>query len=144
MDKTDEITEFALTVIEECTAGKMRLMNRVITGIYDRELKKHGLKISQASILISLAADGAKKRSEISRILRMEKSTVTRNLDRMIKNGWLYETGDERIDISEKGRELLLASRPDWKNVQTKIYDILGEDGINAVKLISRRIKYGR
>ena len=46
------------TVSRECIANKVRLLNRAVTAIYDEALRPHGLKISQMSVLVTVAKMG--------------------------------------------------------------------------------------
>ena len=39
-------------IAKTCIAGRIRLLNRVVTNIYDAALRPFGLKISQGNILI--------------------------------------------------------------------------------------------
>ena len=49
MDKTATSID---TMAKTCIAGRLRLLNRVVTNIYDDALRPLGLKISQGNILI--------------------------------------------------------------------------------------------
>ena len=40
------------TVAKTCIAGRLRLLNQVVTNIYDNALRPHVLKISQGNIVI--------------------------------------------------------------------------------------------
>ena len=53
----------------ECLAVRVRLINRVITALYDEALRPHGLRISQANILAAVAHMGEARPAEVSRIM---------------------------------------------------------------------------
>ena len=46
--------ELATIVANECLAGRVRRLNRLITGLYDRALQPYGIKVSQVGILVVL------------------------------------------------------------------------------------------
>src|SRR5260370_20023278 len=58
---------------------------RRVTGLYDQELKKAGLEITQFGVLTALAATG----EVMSEGFVMDSTTLTRTLDRMQKRGWI-------------------------------------------------------
>ena len=82
-DSKDRI-EIAKAVAAGCIAVRVRLVSRAITGVYDRALRKLNIKIGQASILVFLTLHGESSPGEIGKALMMEKSTVSRNLDRLV------------------------------------------------------------
>ena len=55
----------------------------------------------------------------------MEKSTVSRNLDRMRKKGWIEITNrddgpSQVIGVTEKGAKLLAAVHAEWEKAQKR------------------------
>ena len=77
------------TVAREYIANKVRLLNRAVTAVYDEALRPHGLKISQMSVLVTVARMDGASPGAVGRTLHMEKSTLSRNVDRMRARGWL-------------------------------------------------------
>ena len=125
-------------VADECIANKVRLLNRVVTAVYDEALRTHGLKISQMSVLITVAALGGASPSVVGRRLRMEKSTLSRNVDRMRARGWLdaVPASDARtteLRVTARGVRLLRDVHPAWSRAQKRAAELLGEQGIRGV-----------
>lgn len=140
-----EILDIAKTVAGECLAGRIRLLNRVVTGIYDRALRPLGIKVNQASILVIVSLSGETTPSDIGRTLRMEKSTISRNIERMRSKGWIEvgrgEDGiSQLISVTPKGRELLAAVHTLWSQAQKMTSEYLGEDGVQAIHLLIGRL----
>ena len=138
MNEKDMI-EIANVMANECTAMRLRFVNRVITGLYDRALKPLGVKTSQAGIIVLLSIRGESNPSEIGRIFQMEKSTVSRNIGRMKKKGWLEVTAmngqvSQVIKLTSTGRELLGAIYGEWKKAQEEAGKLLGEEGVATVR----------
>jgi len=153
MDKK-EPQKLAQTVAAECVALRVRFLSRVITNLYDRALQPLGIKINQATILVLLELSGESGPADIGNVLQMEKSTVSRNLDRMRKKGWIKVMNKDAgisqvITVTAKGRKLLAAFHGEWAKVQKKASELLGGEGIAAVRklhdgLIQRRRKISR
>ncbi len=70
-------------VSQTCVAGHLRILNRVVTNIYDDAFRPLGLKISQANILIIVAQQDVTKPAEICERLQLGPSTLSRNVERM-------------------------------------------------------------
>ena len=71
----------------DCIAVRVRLINRVVTAIYDEALRPHGLRVSQANILVAVARKGEARPADICRLLRLEKSTLSRDVEVMKAQG---------------------------------------------------------
>jgi DNA-binding MarR family transcriptional regulator len=125
-------------VSRECIANKVRLLNRAVTAIYDEALRPHGLKISQMSVLVTVATFGRASPGAVGRRLHMEKSTLSRNVDRMRARGWLdaAATDDERaieLFVTAAGRRLLRKVHAAWSAAQERAVAMLGESGVRGI-----------
>ena len=80
-------------VARDCIATKVRLLNRAVTAIYDEALRPYGLKVTQMTVLVTVAKIGQASPGAVGRMLHMEKSTLSRNVDRMRARGWLDRSG---------------------------------------------------
>lgn len=138
MDKND-VYDTGLMIADMCIAGKIRKLDRFITGIYDRELKNTGIRITQAVMLVLLVR-GGRGCSGIGRALLMDKSTVSRNVERMRKNGWVRMTENQTVEITQEGLDLVISVKPAWERAQAAVSAILKDDGVDAVDLLLRRI----
>jgi DNA-binding MarR family transcriptional regulator len=132
----------------ECIAVRVRLINRVITAMYDEALRPFALRISQANILTALAYLGATRPAVISRVLRIEKSTLSRDLELMKKKGWLGSDPpdggrSQTIRLTPLGTKLLAKIEPSWERVQAKAKALIGDDGEQALRQIAARLGFG-
>jgi DNA-binding MarR family transcriptional regulator len=133
----------------ECIAVRVRLINRVITALYDEALRPFGLRISQANILAAVAQMGQCRPAEVSRILRLEKSTLSRDVDIMKQNGWLESQPpdggrNQTIRLAPHGKKLLGQIRPSWEKAQADARLLIGADGEAALHQIAARLGFGR
>lgn len=120
-----EASKLAQSVAEECIAFRVRLLNRVITKLYDQALLPLGIKVNQATILVMLSMAGKASPSDIAGTLLMEKSTVSRNVERMSKKGWIdvaarNDGASQVITVTQKGRNLMAATHVEWMKAQKK------------------------
>ena len=86
---SDTLTSTVETIASECLAVRICLLNRTVTNIFDEALRPLGVKVSQLNVLVVVAKLGPISPGDVARRLNMEKSTVSRNVDRMRTRGWL-------------------------------------------------------
>jgi DNA-binding MarR family transcriptional regulator len=119
----------------ECLLGRARVLNRVLTGIYDDELRPFGLKATQLNLLVVVAKVGPIRRIDIGKLLHLDPSTLTRNLKVMLTNGWIEEIADGEdgrglpLQATAQGRDLLNRIGPAWRKAQDRTQKLIGDDG---------------
>jgi DNA-binding MarR family transcriptional regulator len=134
----DDVTDEAL---HTCLLSRTRRVARVVTGIYDQELRPHGINAPQFSLLVIISRLDGATRSEIGRANNQERSTLSRNLQLLLENGWVTEKAGEGrnkpIVVSAAGHRLLDRAAPAWRTAQAKTRELLGTDGVAAVLKIA-------
>jgi DNA-binding MarR family transcriptional regulator len=129
----------------ECVGGCVRKMNRMLTTIYDRAFARAGLKTSQFTMLVVVANRGRARPAELTRLLQLDESTLSRNVERMRTNGWLRlkPDGDRRshlIELTDKGEALLRKCLPLWQQVQREVSARLGAESVAALRAALRKL----
>jgi DNA-binding MarR family transcriptional regulator len=132
---TEAISEM---MARECIAMRMRLLNRVITKIYDDCLRPHGLRTAQLNILVAISLMKSATPSEIERRLHLEKSTVSRNVERMRRRGWVeFVPGEDgrshHLHLTVQGATLLRKTTVAWEQAQKQAISLLGKEGVTAL-----------
>ena len=142
MDKeAKESARIAEEMAAQCIAVRVRFVGRVITSLYDRVLRKFDIKVNQASMLVFLTIHNGSGPGDIGTALQMEKSTVSRNLDRMRKKGWIEvgprdEGASQVIRVTESGHKLLLAVHREWQKAQASARELLGVKGVQSINAL--------
>jgi DNA-binding MarR family transcriptional regulator len=118
-------------IIRSCLATRVCRLSRVINGVYDRSLKPIGLTASQMSILVVLGQTDGARPGEVCRALQMDKSTLSRNVKRMQRQGWVRTTvtDDARshlLEVTETGLGLIERALPLWQGAQSQAREALG------------------
>jgi DNA-binding MarR family transcriptional regulator len=129
-----------------CLAGRVRLVSRAITGLYDDALRPLGMTTGQLNTLVFIARRGPIRPGVIAASLSMDKSTLSRNLERMRQHGWITteKTGagnTQTIKIATRGRAMIRKAHPRWLEAQRKCEQLLGTMGVKAVHKASDSIK---
>ena len=83
------MTEETKQVGRECIGFRVRMLNRMITSIYDDALAGVGLKASQFNLLVAAVNREETRPAELAKFLEMDESTLSRNVERMCAKGWL-------------------------------------------------------
>ena len=123
------------TIAKSCIAVRLRLLNRVVTNFYDDALRPLGLKVSQLNILIVTAKLGLARPAQVCDILRLDASTLSRNIKPLQAHGWLEvvpgeDARTQPFRLTAQGRRLLERAVPAWEQAQRQAEELLGDEGI--------------
>lgn len=130
-------------IASDCVLRRVRLVSRVLSGIYDEELRPSGLRASQLPLLVAVAKTGPARRSDLGRQLHLDPSTLTRNLKVMIANGWIEEEPKCRdargqpLRITAAGLRLIAVIEPAWERSQTRARELIGPEGESMLRRLS-------
>src|SRR5215471_12454197 len=123
------------TIARHCIAVRLRLLNRVVTNLYDDALRPLGLKVSQLNLLVVAAKLGLARPAQVCDILQLDASTLSRNVDRMQAHGWLEVVPEEDaraqpFRLTPQGKRLIEKAVPAWEEAQRQASALLGDEGI--------------
>jgi DNA-binding MarR family transcriptional regulator len=132
----------------ECVAVRLRMLNRVITNIYDNALKPLDLKVSQMNILVAAAKMGIARPLGVCEYLHLDVSTLSRNVERMRARGWLEVVPDEDgrsqpFQLTPQGRKLLNKAIPAWSEAQQQVTRTLGDGFVQQLNRAMKRVSEG-
>lgn len=119
--------------IANCTNFALRKASRAVTQMYDQALAPSGLKVTQLPILALTGRHGPIPIARLADELVMDRTTLSRNLKPLERQGWLTVTAgaDQRerlVTLTEAGQAALDTALPLWRAAQKKIHDALGGD----------------
>src|SRR5438046_993066 len=135
-------------VAKECVAVRLRMLNRVITNIYDDALRPLDLKVSQMNILVVAAKMGTARPLAVCEHLHLDVSTLSRNVERMKTRGWLKVVPDEDgrsqpFRLTPQGRKLLESAVPVWSEAQRRVKKVLGGEFVEQLNQAMKRVSKG-
>ena len=135
-------------VASECVAVRLRMLNRVVTNIYDDALRSLDLKVSQMNILVAAAKMGTARPIEVCNHLHLDVSTLSRNVERMKSRGWLEVVPDEDgrsqpFRLTPQGRKLLDKAIPVWSEAQKQVRKVLGDGFVEQLNQSVKRVRNG-
>ena len=128
----------AVTTPQGCTNLKLRQLSRAVTRHYDAYVAPLGLKNTQYSLLSHVVKLGPLRPGDLARRMRLEASTLTRNLQPLLAQGWLtLGPGDDArsrlVDATDAGRAKRAEAQRAWKQAQIALNERLGAERVAAL-----------
>jgi len=123
----------------DCLAMRVRLLSRTVTGIYEDALRPLGITVGQLNVLALVAKRSPVAPTEVAQLLNMEKSTVSRTVERMRQHDWLAVDAagsgrHQQLSLRPKGRRLLERAAPAWRDAQRRTQERLGVRETQALR----------
>ena len=122
----------AKEVASTCACFTLRKAMRAVTQYYDAALQSCDLKVTQFTLLAALNLAGAAPIGILAEELVMDRTTLTRNIELLIRDG-LAEIApgeDKRMKLlksTDKGRAVFARAIPLWEEAQNSIVTRLGK-----------------
>lgn len=128
---TNDISNIDPLDARNCTCANLRRATRVVTQAYDAALRPVGLRATQFTMLSVLVKQGQMRQSDFAEILGMDGTTLTRNLQPLLKSEWVQidREDDQRvrlISITKQGLDIVELASPLWRGIQTHFVEGLG------------------
>jgi DNA-binding MarR family transcriptional regulator len=121
-----------------CTNLKLRQLSRAVSRHYDAYIAPTGLKNTQYALLSQVVLFGPLKPSELAARMRLDASTLTRNLQPLVVQGWLVQgPGDDArsrlVSATDEGRTKRTEGQRAWKQAQLALNARLGPQRVVAL-----------
>jgi DNA-binding MarR family transcriptional regulator len=115
-----------------CMCANFRRSSRVLTQMYDQELRPEGLRATQFTILQALTLAGEVTQGQLGGFLAMDSTTLTRTLAIMRRDGWVrMQRGEDRrawrLNLTKEGEAIYRRALPAWERVQRKLRKRIGD-----------------
>jgi len=115
----------------ECTCDRFRQVARLLSRHYDGFFVECGISIGQFGLLVRIAATPGESISWIAERLKMERTTLTRNLAPLREAGYVVlGPGSDRrsrsLRLTPTGERTLKAALPRWKAAQKDLEQRIG------------------
>lgn len=129
----EQMREIAEATSSACLATRIRQLSRIVTRLYDDALRPLGITASQYTLLAQLASRDGITAVEIGHELDIEKSTLSRNLKRLLALGMIIMDPPagrrgRGLHLTPKGQAALVDAFPIWREAQGRATSILGPE----------------
>lgn len=131
-------TDKSEAVPKGCTNLKLRQLSRAVTRHYDAYVAPLGLKNTQYSLLSHVVLLGPIRPTELAQKMRLDASTLTRNLQPLLAQGWIeLGAGDDArsrlVSATDAGRTLRAEAQKAWKRAQLALNERLDAPRVVAL-----------
>ena len=118
-----------------CSSQKVRVLSRRISRHFDHVVASSGLKTTQYSLLSAIVRLGPLRPGDLARVMELDASTLTRNLQPLIAAGWAVvgPGADERsrlVEATDAGRDKRTEAQRAWKRAQLAFNERVGEAAV--------------
>jgi len=129
---TTDLASIAALTSETCIATRVRQLSRIITRVYDDALRAHGITASQFTLLTQLAQQDSITAAEIGFTLDIEKSTLSRNLKRLLALGHIIMDPPagrrgRGLHLTPRGQAVIKDAYPVWLAAQNRATEAMGQ-----------------
>lgn len=133
----------ALSETAQCLCLASRKAARTITRAFEKELRPHGVRATQFTVLAVLAHRGPQTIGALAELLGTDRTTLTRNLALLERRRLIrIRPGDDaraRIaSITAQGRAIFEGALPAWRKVQATLTDAIGEPTADNLRRLAR------
>lgn len=133
------------TDFTQCMVSNSRMAARAITRRYDAYVRPFGITATQLSVMGMIISARGRNVSELAEVRGFERTTLTRNIDRLEGMGLIVsrpaEHGNGRIcNLTEKGEALVEEVLPVWEKAQAEIRDELGAEDFDQTIATLKRL----
>lgn len=131
---------------EPCFCALARRASRTLTDLYERELEPYGITLPQFSLLRAAGALGPIGISELAARLKLDRTTLGRNLKLLEKMGLVLLAGnseDQRerlVSLTAKGARVSTQALAAWQAAQAKVRRGLSKEKLLALQEIVSEI----
>jgi DNA-binding MarR family transcriptional regulator len=128
-----DVADIAEQTNGACLATRVRQLSRVVTRVYDDAMRPLGITASQYTLLTQLGQQDGITAVEIGYSLDIEKSTLSRNLKRLLALGLIdmdppAGRRGRGLHLTPKGQAVIKDGFPVWKEAQARAHALMGND----------------
>ena len=114
-----------------CACGRLRRAARALTQLYDDAMAPAGLRVTQFSLLRTLANEGPRRITELADRQLLDRTALSRNLDPLIEKGLVAvapgrDARTREVALTAKGTAALRRAEPYWKEAQADVAARIG------------------
>jgi len=121
-----------------CACANLRKAVRAVSQLYDDAFRPIGLRATQFGLLGATGMLGPLTINRLAEAIVMDRTTLTRNLRPLEKQGLLrIRSGKDRRErevlITRRGQVVLAKGYPLWKKAQEKVVKGLGQERVSRL-----------
>ena len=121
-----------------CACSNLRKAVRAVSQLYDDAFRPIGLRATQFGLLGAAGMLGPLTINLLAEAIVMDRTTLTRNLRPLEKQGLLRirfgrDRREREVSITKRGQVVLAKGYPLWKKAQEKVVKGLGQERLSRL-----------
>lgn len=116
------------------------MLSRVVTMLYNEAFAGEGVTFAQAGLLMRIFAQPGIRQVALAKQLQIEKSSMSRDIQLLQRNGWLHANVREGLHLTEAGTVTAKRCHKIWKRLNQSIREDLGPEAIQGLSVLSERM----
>jgi DNA-binding MarR family transcriptional regulator len=121
-----------------CVCGRLRRAARALTQLYDDTMEPSGLRITQFSLLRTLARDGPLRITELAALALLDRTALSRNLEPLAAEDLVRiaagrDARTREVSLTRAGEAALAKAMPYWRRAQGRVARQMGRHNIDAL-----------
>ena len=124
----------------ECISGKVKRLNRLTANVFRKHLSPFEITDSQLTLLFILSKKGKCNQKEMTEITCLEKSSLNRNLKRLVDKNYISKQEFPLLQLSSEGKVFVENIIPEWEKAMIEIKELITEDGVTGINIALENI----
>ena len=121
-----------------CACGRLRRATRALTQLYDDAMAPVGLRVTQFSLLRTLARQGPLRISQLAERQLLDRTALSRNLDPLVDHDYIevirgHDARAREVALTRKGKAALKRAEPCWMQAQKIVAEHLGAKNLDTL-----------
>lgn len=116
-----------------CACGRLRRASRALTQLYDDAMAPSGLRVTQFSLLRTLAREGPQRLTPLAAATLLDRTALSRTLDPLVERGLVRivagrDARTREAALTAAGRAAIGAATRYWNRAQARVAKRLGAE----------------
>lgn len=118
--------------------GRLRRAARALTQLYDDCMAPSGLRVTQYSLMSTLAGHGPVRITDLAALTLLDRTALSRNLDPLVAKGYVEvapgrDARTREVALTRAGKAACDRARPYWRRAQAQVSAKLGSPRVDAL-----------
>ena len=124
--------------VATCACGRLRRATRALTQLYDDALAPTGLRVTQYSLMRTLAKEGTTRVSALAKVYMLDRTALSRALDPLVARGFVRvasgrDARTREVTLTRAGTAALDDASAQWKRAQAAVAKRLGRERLDLL-----------
>lgn len=128
--------------LRECIGNRLRRLSRIVDKQFRSSLKDFDITENQMTLLFVLKNSGTVDQGFLGKILLLERSSISRNINVLYRKGYVGKSNEYRpqVYLTRIGKKLVMKLIPLWEKVMDKIISEIGEDSLEMISKLEQKL----